>query len=73
VRQSNSGRRGKAAAAPTPPRELIAALRVNIDDLRPWEYGNMESDEYMRILDAQVAYRRALRAYPPQWDVTKRD
>lgn len=53
---------------PTVPPELIAALRVDIDNLRPWEYGNMESDEYMRILDTQYAYREALRKYPPGWD-----
>ncbi len=29
----------------------------------------MESDEYMRILDTQNAYRRALKAYPVHWDV----
>lgn len=33
----------------------------------------MESDEYMRILDTITAYRRALKAYPAQWDVIKHD
>lgn len=68
MRLSNSGRRAKSAVRPTPPRELIEALRVNIDNLRPWEYGNMESDEYMRVLDTQQAYRNAMKMYPPQWD-----
>lgn len=68
----HSGRRAKTAIKPTPPAELIAALRVNIDDLRPWEYGNMESDEYMRILDAQNGFKRALRAYPLGWDTAEK-
>jgi hypothetical protein len=73
VRLTNSGRRARSAKPPTVPPELIAALRVKIDDLRPWEYGNMESDEYLRIMDVQNVYRRALQMYPSQWDVMKHD
>lgn len=49
----------------------MEALRVNIADLRPWEYGNMEAWEYDRIFYTQQAYRQAMKDFPPGWDTVK--
>jgi hypothetical protein len=49
-----------------PPPELIYALRVNIDELRPWEYDGMSFWQYERIRHAQAEWRRSQRLLPPQ-------
>jgi len=54
---------------PTPPPELVYALRVSVADLRPWEYAAMEADRYDEIVelrqiwqDERAYWRRQLSA-----------
>lgn len=42
---------------PTPPPELIWAMSVSVDGLRPWEYWQMDSEEYALIRELQGVYR----------------
>lgn len=42
------------------PDELVYALRVSVDGLRPWEYWSMDADEYDMITHLQHVYRREL-------------
>lgn len=42
------------------PEELSYALRVNVADLRPWEYDNMEADHYETIVYCQNAFHREM-------------
>ena len=42
------------------PEELAYALRVNVADLRPWEYDNMDADQYESIVYHQNIYHREL-------------
>lgn len=38
---------------PLPPPELVRALRVNVENLRPWEYDAMAEDDLLQILDCK--------------------
>jgi len=44
--------RGKRPRPAAPP-ELVRALRVSLDHLRPWEYDAMAEDDYLQILDCR--------------------
>lgn len=44
------------------PRELDYALRVSVNDLRPWEYWAAEADDYDLIQHLQGVYRREMPA-----------
>lgn len=41
---------------PTPPAELVYALRVSVADLRPWEYAAMEADRYDEIVELRTIW-----------------
>lgn len=43
------------------PHELAWALSLNIDDLRPWEFWAMDSEEYDMIRELQGEYRAAVK------------
>ena len=43
------------------PRELDYALRVSVENLRPWEYDEMVADEYDMISHLQGLYRKEAR------------
>lgn len=42
---------------PPAPAELIWALSVSIEGIRPWEYWAMDSEEYDLIREVQAVYR----------------
>ncbi len=44
-----------------PPPELLYALAVNIDNLRPWEYDLIEADVYDEIRLCRETWARATR------------
>lgn len=44
-----------------PPRKLIYALRVSLDNLRPWEYDAMVADEYDEILLCQRTFAKEMK------------
>ena len=44
------------------PDELVYALRVSVEGLRPWEYWAMEADDYAMITQLQGIYRREMQA-----------
>lgn len=71
MRAQNSRLRKKTAKKPSPPIELIHALRLDIADLRPSEYDNMESDRYQEVLLCQYEYRSAMKQFPVGWDTVK--
>lgn len=50
---------------PDCPPELLAALRVSVEGLRPWEYDGMSAWEYERIAHAQQEWAKAQRLLPP--------
>lgn len=56
-----------------PPRELVLALRVSIDGLRPWEYWAMSHWDYERIAHAREHLHRARELFPPGWDRVDRN
>ena len=60
MRAVNARRKRVGRTVPRPPRELVRALRVSIDDLRPWEY-----DETLAL---QQAWREYQRLFPPGHD-----
>ena len=41
-----------------PPLELVYALRVNVDNLRPWEWDAIEADVYDEILLCRETWAR---------------
>lgn len=47
------------------------ALRVNVDDLRPWEYDAMPADDYEMILHLQETFRKARALWPKGHDRRK--
>lgn len=48
----------------SPPNELLYAWRVNIDDLRPWEYDQMSAWKYDKIRHAKDVWERAVKDKP---------
>ncbi len=40
-----------------PPRELVRALRVNVENLRPWEYDGMDAADYESVTTIQRWFR----------------
>ena len=46
---------------PTPPSELVYAIRVDVSGLRPWEYRAMEADEYEMVLHLQGLFRTEMK------------
>lgn len=68
MRAVNARRKRVGRTVPRPPRELVRALRVSIDDLRPWEYDGMSAWEYDETLALQQAWREYQRLFPPGHD-----
>lgn len=54
--------RGMAVEPPPAPRDLIYAMRVNVDNLRPWEYDAMAADTYEMIVHLQGVFREEMQA-----------
>ncbi len=55
----------KGAPRMSPPPELVYALQVNVDNLRPWEWGAMEAAQYDEIMACREAWAKAVKADAP--------
>ena len=49
----------------SPPPELVYALQVNVDNLRPWEWGAMDAAVYEEIILCRETWAKALRDGDP--------
>lgn len=62
VRHEQKRAKGQDSEPPAAPRELIYAMRVTVDHLRPWEYDAMDADKYDMILHLQGVFREELQS-----------
>lgn len=53
------GADGLGVKYPSVPAELIYALTVNVDNLRPWEFDAMPADQYDEIVSLWMAWSEA--------------